>query len=101
MRIWVRSASPSIVTDIEVLTLGASSKTRSQVPSPLAAEIRAEVEIKPASPCTPLVATELISVAAATLRYAAGRAPRGIGALAATTLARSRSTEAEGEEGGT
>ena len=28
VRIWVRSASPNIVTDIDVLALGASSITR-------------------------------------------------------------------------
>src|SRR5450432_555957 len=96
-RIWVRSASPSIVTDIDVLALGASSMTRIQLSSVLAAEIRVDVAIMPVWPCCPLGATVLISVAAARLREAAGRTPRGIGALAATTLARST---AGGEGGG-
>src|SRR5262249_1394705 len=101
MRIWVRSASPSIVTDIDVLALGASSKTRSQGPSPPPDETRPRAENRRAPPSPPLGGPELVRGGAATLREAAGRAPRGIGALAATTLARSRSTEAEGEEGGT
>ena len=50
-RIWVRSASPSIVTDIDVLALGASSMMRIQLPSVLAAEIRVEVAMTPAWLC--------------------------------------------------
>jgi len=66
---------------------------RIQLPSVLAAEIRVEVAMTPAwpcgAPCGPLAATVLISVAAVRLREAASRVPRGIGALAATILARS------------
>src|SRR3954468_18911821 len=97
-RIMVRSVSPICVTDIEDDTLGVSNTMRSQVSLPLAPAILADVVTVPSRPCTPLAATVLISVAgAAALREEAdGWTPRGIGAEAATILARSTGEEAGG-----
>lgn len=81
------SSSPISVTDIARLALGDSITILSQMLSPLAAESRVAVATMPSMR---LPTTVLISVAGATLRdAAAGRAERGIGAEAATTLARS------------
>ena len=75
------------MTDIARLALGDSITILSQMLSPLAAESRVAVAIMPS---VLLLTTVLISVAGAELRAAdAGRTPRGIGAEAATTLARS------------
>jgi len=83
------------VVDIARLALGASITTRIQTSLPLAAARRVEVEITLPSPCGPLATTVLISVAGApALRV--GRTVRGIGAEAATTLARSTGEEAAG-----
>ncbi len=81
------SVSPSTVVSMPLLALGASITTRIQMSLPLAAEIRADVVITP-WPGPPLGTTVLISVLdAAALRV--GRTLRGIGADAATMLARS------------
>src|SRR5215471_2486655 len=88
LRIWVRSVSPSMVTDIEAPTLGASIMIRSHALSPLAAAMRAELVIGPFAPCAPLVATVLTPVAGAELRGCIDAAVFcGIGADAATILA--------------
>src|SRR5271169_1202230 len=95
--IKVRSASPSVVTDIDVLALGASIMTRIQASLVLEAAIRLEVATKPLWPCAPLATTVVTSVTAIELRDVdAGRALRGIGALAATTFARSTGEAASG-----
>src|SRR3978361_169973 len=96
-RISLRSESPSTVEDIEVLALGARIIIRIQTSLPFAAAIRVEVVTMPAWPWGPLAATVVTSVTAIELRDAeAGRALRGIGALAATMLARSSGAEAAG-----
>src|SRR5262245_19226756 len=97
-RIAVRSASPNTVTDIELLALGASMITRSQISSlPLEAARRAEAAKTSAWPCAPLATTVVTSLTAIELRDgAAGRALRGIGALAETTLVRSTGATAAG-----
>src|SRR5215207_2362559 len=95
------SASPSTVTDIDVLALGASIITRIQTSLALAAPSRVEVAITLAWPCTlpwaPLATTVVTTLAAIDLRAGpAGRALRGIGAEAATTLERSTGVAATG-----
>src|SRR5258705_6677753 len=97
VRIKVMSASPSTVTDIDVLALGASIITRIQMSLPLPAASLVEVAITLDRPCAPLAMTLVTSLTAIELREAvAGRAPRGIGALAATTLGGSTGDEAAG-----
>src|SRR4029450_4894138 len=88
-RIKVRSASPNTVTDIELLALGASIITRSQSSlSPLEAARRAELATMQPWPLSAI--TVVTSLTAIELRDGVdGRPLRGIGALAATTLARS------------
>src|ERR1700756_2055524 len=72
------SLSPITVTDIALLALGASIMMRIQMSLPLPADRRLAVVTASPLPGTPLVATVLISVAAAAaLRVS--RAPRGIG----------------------
>src|SRR3954453_4560647 len=96
-RIRVMSASPSTVTDIDVLALGASIITRIQTSLPLPAASRAEVATMPVWPCASLAMTLVTSLTAIELREAvAGRALRGIGAEAATMLARSTGGAAAG-----
>ena len=89
------SVSPSTVVSIALVALGASITTRIQISLPLAAASRVEVATTLPSPCAPLATTVLISVAAAAA-LRAGRTLRGIGADAATILARSTGEAAAG-----
>ena len=96
-RIRVMSVSPSTVADIDVLALGARIMTRIQTSLVVAAAIRADVATTLPGPCDPLATTWSIVVAATALRGPdAGRALRGMGAVAATIFERSTGEEIGG-----
>src|SRR5215469_18401637 len=82
----VISVSPITVTDIELLALGVSMTIRSQMSLPFAADSRVALATSSVWPGVALAATVLIAVAAFGSRAITGRALRGTGAEAVTTL---------------
>src|SRR5262249_36024117 len=95
-RIRVRSASPNTVTDIDLLALGASIITRIQTSLLPFAARRAEGAIKSPRPLLAIPAGTALTASEMLRHGVDGRVLRGIGALAATTLARSTGGAAAG-----
>ena len=90
------SVSPSTVVDIALLALGASITTRIQRSLPLAAASRVEVEITLLLTLRSLGDHGVDFGGGSGSVARSGRTVRGIGAEAATTLARSTGEEAAG-----